>query len=226
MTVDDLMPFCHSTSSFSTMRWDIAKPFLRGDWVYSTNTIIIVRVPAASCLGVAEAFGKVPPESALPWADVPGIDGGSPLPVIQEVIDRWSNFKPTDGLTCLRCPPGTPVEGVCEECEGEGDVKLDNDFNTYICDCKSCDGTGSSVNSENLICKNCQASIPEAKHKPDDAGRVSVDGLDIDEYYYMMLLKLGPSVRVFATKFAHGRILAFSAGEMQGMLMSLAPEVE
>ncbi len=45
---------------------------------------------------------------------------------------------------CQECDPclNDPALIKCEECDGDGEVHLGNDYNDYECTCKSCDGNG------------------------------------------------------------------------------------
>lgn len=63
----------------------------------------------------------------------------------------------------------------CEECEGTGIVELENDFNEYEVECKSCDGDGNS-NIDFLstkICKTCFGEKITPKHLYDGFGYVN-----------------------------------------------------
>lgn len=64
------------------------------------------------------------------------------------------------------------ADADCEECDGDGEVELDNDYNDYICECKSCGGTG-KVDSADGICdscngKGCSAGVVEFKSETEN----------------------------------------------------------
>lgn len=65
-------------------------------------------------------------------------------------VNNHEQFQPIpDGLKlpekiqCNTCQgSGKVTQKQCEECLGAGEVDFDNGYNSYTCDCKSCDGDG------------------------------------------------------------------------------------
>lgn len=54
---------------------------------------------------------------------------------------------------CRYCK-GTGKLTECEECDGEGYIEFETDFNSYSVECKSCDGEG-TVSGGSGVCNNC-----------------------------------------------------------------------
>jgi len=92
----------------------------------------------------------------IPSQDENNINNGVMLMILR---DGFGSQKINDGMNitaydyaemmkefqvCTECDPGKKdsVFAECYECRGCGEVVFENDFNSYECDCKSCNGTG------------------------------------------------------------------------------------
>ena len=138
MDLERLKTFCGSHGKMAT-------PWTAGEFTYATNGFVLVRVPRIESIPESEGLKVAQfyeaPKPIDGWVDLPG-DLGS--------------------LTeCPDCHGGN--DGDCPECDGDGDIEFQNSHNTYVCECKTCDGTGEGNN-----CKGCRGtgttdSKPETK---------------------------------------------------------------
>lgn len=113
LTVQEIAQFSDSDGIFS-----IRLPWSRGDYTYSTNGHLIIRIPrhpdikeileAPDALNIFLKAEPIPSE----WIDIPA------LPEPQFI--------------------------QCKECDGQRFVTWKTDWNEYEAECKSCDGTGES----------------------------------------------------------------------------------
>lgn len=103
---------------------------------------------------------------------------GTPVETLSEPLTLPE--KPT----CAHCL-GTgkaPDMIECEECEGEGEVKLENDFNEYTCCCKSCGGIGLiQGKTKSQPCENCNET---GKSYKTDGYLMPSAGTQINGSYY------------------------------------------
>lgn len=123
MTQDDLMKFCD-------LSYEKTKtPFSSGNYTYATNGHLLVRVNRLS---------DVPERS-----DAPPLDEIYKYFCNQNVHDEHISIPCFDSPAkkiCSECG-GAGKDYSCPECEGTGIVDLENDYNEYQADCKSCLGT-------------------------------------------------------------------------------------
>lgn len=67
------------------------------------------------------------------------------IPGMAQVITKKDSTEFMKNVpVCPHCDPNIkePALRTCYECDGEGTIELENDYNDYECDCKSCDGNG------------------------------------------------------------------------------------
>jgi hypothetical protein len=122
MNLEDFSPFCSGYNK------KMEKPWSRGDFTYASDGFIVIRVPRREdCPEIenpvnAEAIFNVTPEP---------VDGFIALPSIEKIGEL---------KVCPKCK-GKALE-ECPECDGEGELDIRSDFNTYTVECKSCGGEG------------------------------------------------------------------------------------
>jgi len=103
----------------------------------------------------------------------------------------------------------------CQECDGAGEVELENDFNTYHAECKSCEGEGDAiVKGGNEDCDNCSGS-GMAYLKTD---YVDVLGVTVNPEYMNLLINV-TGIEIFPD--IENRRLYFKCGEIRGLIMSM-----
>jgi hypothetical protein len=81
------------------------------------------------------------------------------MPIIKE-----DHYK-----TCDACNEHGKVparDTGCSECKGSGQVELENDYNTYEVDCKSCDGDGNELLGGMESCDCCKGSKKHLNYVP------------------------------------------------------------
>jgi len=84
-----------------------------------------------------------------------------------------SKFKPVsfdlpviEMRKCRVCEgTGKCTRSICEECDGDGEVELCNDYNCYCDECKSCDGDGQIISIGGDLCEECNGSGEVQKDK-------------------------------------------------------------
>jgi hypothetical protein len=129
MNAADLLPFCHASSL------KMMAPWSHGDFTYASDGFVVVRVPRLP--EVPEI--KNPVKAHKIFEDTPEpATGFVPMPTIEEIGET---------TVCPKCK-GDSDGGECPECDGEGNVTLETDYNSYECECKTCGGEGTG-------CKEC-----------------------------------------------------------------------
>ena len=142
--IELLKQFCHPVGN--EYRKNIQEPFSLGDFSYSTDGIIAVRVVR---LPDVEENTDAPNISSLDWYNGVSHDFAS-LPEFDE-----SNID-----ECKECK-GSGKRKECPECGGFGEVEFVNGYNTYDCECKSCEGEGEvsgDANEDVGVCDYCHGT--------------------------------------------------------------------
>ena len=134
MTIDDLKKFC------STGREFLEEPFSQGEFTYATDGKIAIRVNKID--GIEDVI-SAPNMKKLNWDHGKHKDWVS-LP----------DYSQDGAQVCSECK-GNKHFKDCPECCGHGDVYVNNDFNEYLCCCKTCNGNGSIPSSEGDACEAC-----------------------------------------------------------------------
>jgi hypothetical protein len=118
------------------------EPFSVGDFTYATNGYLIVRVDRLQSWGETESAPNV---ARLNWD--------------HDSIGLWIDPPQAEDISPEACKPckGTGKLSVCPECHGHGEVEAETDFNTYECDCATCNGSG-KVDGGSHLCDDCLGS--------------------------------------------------------------------
>lgn len=122
ISVEILEKFC------SKERSGISSPFSQGAYSYATDGMIIIRVPKLEAI----------PERETPFIDKLSFHIDPSCQSIDVKVDLEDYKK----IQCHKCEDLAPDEVHCEECEGEGIVITETDYNQYENECLSCDGSG------------------------------------------------------------------------------------
>ena len=135
-----LQRFCANLDDYREM----GEPFTLNNNTYATDGAICVQVPL-----LQEVTAAPPPfinETFLRKVMAEPTTHGSwvPFPVFPEA-------QPTK--ECSECG-GAGTYSYCPECEGDGEVRFDNDFHTYGCVCITCSGDG-VVRGTTTKCERC-----------------------------------------------------------------------
>lgn len=113
--------FCHPN------RNPLDKPFSQGEYSYATDGKIAIRIKRLSWIG---ELAKAPKMDCLPWN--------------HKNVKTWSAWPHYDISKVCKCGTcgGTGIIQACPECDGEGSISLESDYNRYDFTCKTCDGKG------------------------------------------------------------------------------------
>lgn len=142
------------------------------------------------------------------------------LEMISKDFRRVNTVTLPEKERCFRCS-GRGLVVVCEECEGDGEVELENDFNTYVCECRSCDGNGRAPafllrDKESAIqCSECYGRGVKFNHR---------GGMDFHGSYiqpkYAELINGMPGLQVTNIQLGQsGPALAFIAEDDNGEII-------
>lgn len=130
----------------------LAEPYSSGDYTFATNGHVQIRVPRLPDVSESEIAPKIEIttkdsvgmhylKEPAEWVNVPAVT------VVSEV--------------CKHCG-GTGKAVQCPECEGDGWVEFETDWNQYDDqECKSCRGTGQITESLYEILKSYKVYMPE-----------------------------------------------------------------
>lgn len=121
-----------------------------------------------------------------------------------------------DPVECSICGGrGTAHRTQCFECDGEGEVTLENCFNDYECECKSCEGDGFIVSKHDT--ETCFSCNGDGSHY---RSRESADVLGVKaNMNYLKLIINAPDLHVFAD--AEANMLWFKSGDDYGVMMGM-----
>lgn len=146
VTLETLKRFCHDN------RVPMTELFSQGGYSYATDGKIAIRIPRVKMVG--EKVGT-PQMDRLPWGH-------------RDVSD-WMGLPYYDTTSLDRCGAchGDGTLQDCPECDGEGVVSLDNEYNEYECECKTCGGEaalpGDLVEGRNCsVCGGTGTALTEA----------------------------------------------------------------
>lgn len=133
-----MQEFCCDWST----RFALGKPWRKGDWIYATDTRILIRCSPESFDGeveTAETLGerKIPKNSDEILADCAHVSDWHDMPAVEN---------------CSVCSNTGYIEGDCEECCGDGVCECDME---YEHDCDECEGTG----VQTIDCTRCPREI-------------------------------------------------------------------
>jgi hypothetical protein len=175
-------------------------PFSFGLYSYATNGHVLVRVPR---------LADVPEWDALNEKAAVMFDGVGPdiVAALAEIPD----FPQPEPETCTVCK-GVGKISKCPECDGDGEVMLENDYNEYECECQTCGGDG-SVSGNATICSSCTGTGRKIVTK-----RITIGCTGFSSHYLTMLKEL-PGMKLAPTEPEKGNYFKWDDGD--GMLMPM-----
>lgn len=176
-------------------------PFSLGEYTYATNGHILVRVPRLVDVPEWEAVN----EKAAAMFD--GLDYAALDAALVDIPD----FPQPDPEICTVCKGSSKIS-KCPECDGEGEVLLENDHHEYECTCKTCAGDG-KVSGNESVCSSCHGSGKKAVW-----AKISVGCTHLSSHYLTMLKDL-PGMRIAPTEPVKGNYFKWNEGD--GLLMPM-----
>lgn len=134
-------------------------------------------------------------------------------------VQNWTLHKPQplpEKLDCTYCGgTGKLTKQTCPECEGACFVDFENDFNSYVVDCDTCNAKGTTkVHKEPF--PTCEACNGE-KQLWDWRVSLIVEGILLSPHYYSLIRDL-PNLEI-AAKDEH--MLYFKSGKYIGAVMGM-----
>lgn len=179
----------------------ICAPFSFGGYSYATNGHILVRV-----LRLAD----VPEWDALNEKMTVLFDAVD-LPAVNAALVEIPDFDQPAPEVCIICK-GVGKVSNCPECDGEGEVTLDNDYHSYECECLTCFGEG-KVFGNDAICYACNGT-----GKKKTFAKVPV-GMTFFSSHYLTMLKELPGIKVSVTSELGPQYFKWDGGD--GLLMPM-----
>ena len=176
-------------------------PFSFGEYTYATNGHLMLRLPRLSDVPEWKALN----EKAAALFD--GLDFVTLNAALVEIPD-FPQPKPEKCTVCK----GVGKISKCPECEGEGEVLLENDYNEYECTCKTCDGDG-SVSGADSICSSCNGT-----GKKKVVAKIAVGCTHLSSHYLNMLKEL-PGMKIAPTEPVKGNYFKWDEGD--GLIMPM-----
>ena len=187
------------------MRDYLSSPFNLNGRTIASNGYLIISFPQ---------FGEFPEWDKSHYVDMGKIT--SQIYIDRDFKPMPDNLKFPDLVQCGVCA-GTGKASVvkCQECDGEGEVELENDFHIYEFECKSCDGDGEIITKGgNDECENCSGS---------GSAYLITDYVDVMGVYvrpqYLNLITNVTGIEVFPDK--EDRKLFFKCGDIRGLIMGM-----
>ncbi len=162
----------------------LAGPFSDGEHSYATDGILIVRIPLDPTITAPV------PEMVQPY-----LHGSGSLFTPEKTYIDLPDYALPDKVKCNKCK-GIGKVSLCEECEGEGTVFLNNAFNEYVCECESCAGYGTNPKViPTVICEDCngEGSSYEESWPHVDLGDVRLGIIELEKMKRLPGLKINVS---------------------------------
>jgi hypothetical protein len=120
MTKDDLQKFCEPGNP------RMATPFSFGSYTLATNGHILIRVARLS--DIPERADAIPLER---------VNQHFISPIIQQDHYPLPDFPAPEKHPCKECR-GKGKDYTCPECDGDGEIEWDTNYNSYSTECKLC----------------------------------------------------------------------------------------
>jgi len=170
-----LQSFCSKSASSP-----FQELFIIDDFICATDGQIAIRIPRQYDWHYAHIVGSI---ITLQWE--PSIEG--------EWVDL-PPYKLPNKEVCYACQ-GVGKINICPECDGDGYVELDSEFNSYECDCKYCDCEG-IIPGDGDICGRCDG---DGDMYPVDYSRIEFDGHGLNALLLEKIKDL-PGVKLFSRR--------------------------
>ena len=133
------------------------------------------------------------------------------------------DFKPMPFIempekeTCNTCNgEGKALRSICEECDGEGEVDAETDYNTYPgLECKTCKGDGETITQGGeKDCQDCHG-IGKRYNKPIP---VELEGMYVSNQLLSLIIN---DKDVQIGKIEDKDMLAFRSGDQTGVIIGM-----
>jgi len=120
-----------------------------GGFTYATNGFLVVRVPGA--FGIEHQRARDCVKFLEPNSDCSGAPVTLTAQEVRPLLHKCTECHPN---------PESPTERIeCPECDGEGEVEWETEFNHYEAECKTCGGDGTIREGQGELkreeCLNC-----------------------------------------------------------------------
>lgn len=182
----------------------IRKPFNVGDRTFATTGYLIVSIPLDEKYDFTENehLLKVVPE----MVNVDGVDF-EPMPkdLVFPLPEECGMCKGT----------GKATKKECYECDGEGEIELETDYNYYSFECKTCYGDG-KVKSESAegVCDDCGGDGEKLK----DGSVVNINDFTVNPHYLKQIMAIG-ELEISLDK--EKMMMKFRCGDVIGSVMGV-----
>ena len=144
-------------------------PFAVGDYTAASNGHVV-------------AFSKAAPGSL-------GVTKESTAKTLAGILGSIDNaeWTPLPEITIphkdlCACCGGSGKMFICPECDGDGEVLLENDYSEYECECRTCHGRGKLKDSKRNKPTACDDCCGSGRKYPEKA-RVKICGVSISPVY-------------------------------------------
>lgn len=142
MNKDQLQQFCDPG------REDIAVPFSVRSHTYATDGKILLRVPR-----IADVPEKISPIAIKISELLSNVYVSASEAALVEIPELPDDIQEP----CRKCE-GPGRISVCPECDGDGEVDVENEYHTYSgLTCQTCDGYG-TIGGSRCECKSCNGT--------------------------------------------------------------------
>lgn len=161
----------------------LTKPQQLGDHVAHVNGHVMLITPGRAPAGGAE----MPEDARARFEKLAGM-------ALSDELD-WQPLDippPPDPMPCKTCGGSGKELAGRPECDSEGELELESDYNWYCVECKTCDGTGyhPNRNSESM-CPTCKGTSKNWR----ESQRHEVLGVTV-QWAYLSRLYNQPGIRV------------------------------
>jgi hypothetical protein len=199
-----LKNFC----SIDTTRLVLNSLINQDDFTYATDGKICVRVKKLS--DIADIDTMPTPDFKSIFKDI----NFSDLPNLIRIPETLPELTYRN----CDCCKGEGKISTCPECDGEGMVELENDYNEYECECKTCNGSG-KIKGDG-ICEECNGKGKLFDYKKSF---IELSGVRLP-IIYLNKLKLLKNPLLSIDESKPCRLVPFIFDGGEGILMPIAKE--
>jgi len=164
-------------------RNSLSSPFIMGDLACATDGHIAIRIPRIDAISITRESPLKEAATSLTWE-----------PVIK---GKWVDLPPyklPDKVKCVVCQ-GVGEIDTCPECDGEGHVELESDYNYYECDCKMCNCEG-TLPGQDKVCHGCDG---DGLMYSESFMKIQFDDYGLDAFLLEKIKDL-PGVKLFSRR--------------------------
>lgn len=187
----------------------LSKPFVQHGDTYATNGHIAIRIPGEHS-DIQYIKGKHPSAKGLFELSLVNDHTDSIILKKSDMSPYYRKYK------CDNCNPNLMTEDhKCPECEGEGTVLFENDYNEYDFTCISCSGIGCKTVSGKIPTEICSCTFQwNQKDQTWFVGKLSFVNAG---YLYALITTFG-TIKVYPPEKAKDAVpITFDGGECRLM---------